>query len=116
MTGPAAAQPDPEKSGSGQSGLAHGATGIFYFMYSSHLNDNRVADFQGLVDGNYRITPKWTEVQSLNRMLQDLDDTLLRLTSDAVFAGDAPASFVQRLSDRPISISAPSPTPTATAT
>ena len=79
--------------------LAHGATGIFYFMYSSHLNDNRVADFQGLVDGNYRITPKWTKVQSLNRMLQDLDDTLLRLTSDAVFAGDAPASFVQRLSD-----------------
>ena len=79
--------------------LAHGATGIFYFMYSSHLNDNQVADIQGLVDGNYGITPKWTEVQSLNATLQDLDDTLLRLTSDAVFAGDAPVSFVQRLSD-----------------
>ena len=79
--------------------LAHGVTGVYYFMYSSHLNNNRVADIRGIVDGDYRITPKWTEVRSLNRMLQDLDDILLQLTSDAVFAGDAPASFVQGLSD-----------------
>ena len=79
--------------------LAHGVTGIYYFMYSSFVNDDTRADIHGLVDENYGITPKWTEVQSLNGMLQDLDDILLRLTSDAVFAGDAPESFVQGLSD-----------------
>ena len=79
--------------------LAHGVTGIYYFMYSSHINDDGVADIQGLVDGNYSITPKWREVQALNKMLQELDDTLLQLTSDAVFRGDAPESLVHRLSD-----------------
>ena len=79
--------------------LAHGATGIYYFMYSSHINDDGRADIQGLVDGNYRITSKWREVQAINGMLRELDDTLLQLTSDAVFPGTAPASFVQRLSD-----------------
>ena len=79
--------------------LAHGVTGIFYFMYSSHTDDDGRPDLQGLVDGNYRITPKWREVQALNRMLGELDDTLLQLTSDAVFRGDAPESLVRRLSD-----------------
>ena len=79
--------------------LAHGVTGIYYFMYSSHTNADGRADIQGLVDGNYRITPKWREVQALNKMLQELDDTLLQLTSDAVFRGDAPESLVRRLSD-----------------
>ena len=79
--------------------LAHGATGIFYFMYSSHTNADGRADIQGLVDGNYRITSKWREAQALNKMLQELDDTLLLLTSDAVFPGTAPASIVRRLSD-----------------
>ncbi len=79
--------------------LAHGVTGIYYFMYSSHVDGDGRADLQGLVDGNYRITPKWREVQALNKMLQELDDTLLQLTSDAVFRGDAPESPVQRLSD-----------------
>lgn len=79
--------------------LAHGVTGIYYFMYTSHTNDDGRPDIQGLVDGNYRITSKWKEVQALNRMLGELDDTLLQLTSDAVFPGTAPASFVQRLSD-----------------
>ena len=65
--------------------LAHGVTGIFYFMYSSHTDEDGRPDLQGLVDGNYRITPKWREVQALNRMLGELDDTLLQLTSDAVF-------------------------------
>ncbi len=79
--------------------LAHGARGIYYFMYSSHTNDDGRPDLQGLVDPHYRITPKWREVQALNRMLQEHDDTLLRLASEAVFAGDAPTSFVQGLSD-----------------
>ncbi len=79
--------------------LAHGVTGIYYFMYSSFVDNDRTADIHGLVDENYGITPKWTEVQSLNAMLQELDDTLLRLTSDAVFPGDAPSAFVQGLSD-----------------
>ena len=79
--------------------LAHGVTGIYYFMHSSHINDDGRADIQGLVDGNYRITPKWREVQALNKMLQELDETLLQLTSDAVFRGDAPESLVRRLSD-----------------
>ena len=38
-------------------------------------------------------------MQALNRMLGELDDTLLQLTSDAVFRGDAPESLVRRLSD-----------------
>ena len=80
--------------------LAHGARGIYYFMYSSHTNDDGRPDLQGLVDPHYRITPKWREVQALNRMLQEHEDTLLRLASEAVFAGDAPTSFVQGLSDR----------------
>ena len=79
--------------------LAHGATGIYYFMYSSHINDDGRADLQGLVDPYYRITPKWREAQALNRMLQEHADILLQLTSDAVFPGEAPASFVQGLSD-----------------
>ena len=79
--------------------LAHGVTGIFYFMYSSHTDEGGRPDLQGLVDANYRITPKWREVQALNRMLGELDDTLLQLTSDAVFRGDAPESLVRRLSD-----------------
>ncbi len=79
--------------------LAHGVTGIYYFMYSSHIDDDGKADIQGLVDGNYGITPKWSEVQALNGLLQEHDDTLLGLTSDAVFPGRAPDSFVQALSD-----------------
>ena len=79
--------------------LVHGAKGIYYFMYSSHTDDNGVADIHGLVDGTYATTPKWTEVKSLNAMLEELDDTLLALTSNAVFAGNAPADFVHRLSD-----------------
>ncbi len=79
--------------------LVHGVTGIYYFMYSSHVNDDGRPDLQGLVDGYYRITPKWSEVQALNGLLQEHDDTLLGLTSDAVFPGRAPASFVQALSD-----------------
>ena len=38
-------------------------------------------------------------MRSLNAMLKELDDTLLELTSNAVFAGDAPADFVHGLSD-----------------
>ena len=79
--------------------LAHGVTGVYYFMYSSRLNNSQVAEIRGLVDGSYRITPKWTEVRDLNAMLQKQKDTLLQLTSDAVFSGNAPESFVQRLSD-----------------
>ena len=79
--------------------LVHGVTGIYYFIYTSHNDDDDVAERQGLVDGDYRITPKWREVQALNKTLQELDDTLLQLTSDAVFRGDAPESLVRRLSD-----------------
>ena len=79
--------------------LAHGVTGIYYFMYTSHADPDGRADLQGLVDRNYGITPRWTEVQALNRMLQEHDDTLLELTSEVVFPGDAPASFVESLSD-----------------
>ena len=79
--------------------LAHGVTGIYYFMYASHVDADGRADLQGLVDTNYRITPKWSEVQALNRMLQEHAERLLQLTSEAVFRGDAPASFVERLSD-----------------
>ncbi len=79
--------------------LAHGVTGIYYFMYSSHADGDGRADLQGLVDPFYRVTPKWREVQALNRVLQDHDDTLLQLTSEAIFPGDAPTSFVRGLSD-----------------
>ena len=79
--------------------LAHGATGIYYFMYSSHVNDDGRPDLQGLVDPYYRVTPKWREVRALNRMLGEHDDILLQLSSDDVFPGEAPASFVQGLSD-----------------
>ena len=79
--------------------LAHGATGIYYFMYASHYDDDGRPEIHGLVDEYYRVTPKWHEVQALNRMLQEYDVTLLLLTSDAVFPGDAPASFVRGLSD-----------------
>ena len=79
--------------------LAHGVTGIYYFMYSSHVDGDGRADLQGLVDSDYGITPKWSEVQALNRMLQEHAATLLLLTSEAVFPGDAPTSFVRGLSD-----------------
>ena len=78
--------------------LVHGAKGIYYFQYSSGL-DHGGNPVHGLVDASYAITPKWTEVKSLNAMLKKLDDTLLALTSDAVFAGDALADFVHSLSN-----------------
>ncbi len=81
--------------------LAHGAKGIYYFMYSSHVDGDGVADIDGLVDGTYSTTgnEKWTEVQALNEMLEELTGTLLQLTSDEVFSGDSPEGFVFGLSD-----------------
>ena len=78
--------------------LAHGATGIYYYQYHSYSEDRQV---DGLVDLDYRRTPRLTEVEDLNTMLDALDDTFLELASDDVFAGDDPddfPDFVQSLS------------------
>ena len=83
--------------------LAHGATGIYYFMVSSYVNVNGTPiynhnDLLGLLDRNYAPTDKWQEVTALNARLEALAPTYLALTSDEVFAGDAPADFVHSLS------------------
>ncbi len=77
--------------------LAHGATGIYYFMYHSYV-ENLNLTVNGLVDLNFQGTDRLTEVAALNDMLQEVDDTLLQLTSNAVFSGDSPAEFVHAVS------------------
>ena len=86
--------------------LAHGATGIYYFLHHAYFAPRQrnpqgglgqVID--GLVDRAGNRTPRLTEVEDLNAMLNALDDTYLALTSDAVFSGDDPDDFVQGLSD-----------------
>lgn len=81
--------------------LTHGAKGIYYYPYLSIPDDGNT---QGLVDVSYNHSTepyfsKWSEVQTLNSILDSLDATLLQLTSVNVFPGNSPQSFVQSLSD-----------------
>ena len=80
--------------------LAHGATGVYYFMVSSHRNDDGTSDQSGLLSPTHQSTDKWVAVTAMNTKLEALAPTYLALTSNAVFPGTAPADFVQSLSDR----------------
>ena len=79
--------------------LAHGATGIYYFMFSSHTNSDAAAEVSGLVNDTYQSTPKLERVTALNAKLQALAPTYLALRSKEVFPGGSPDDFVQSLSD-----------------
>ena len=81
--------------------LAHGARGIYYYLYHSYIERNEDGTERrvyGLMDHDFRRTPRLDAVEALNTMLDALDDTFLELTSDAVFWGDRPAEFVEALS------------------
>ena len=85
--------------------LAHGARGIYYYQYHSYIERNEDGTerrrVNGLMDHDFRRTPRLDAVEALNTMLDALDDTFLELTSDDVFAGDDPddfPDFVQSLS------------------
>ena len=87
--------------------LAHGATGIYYYLYHSdneRLNaDGTVRRVNGLMDHNWRRTPRLTAVEALNAKMDSLSSTLLALRSNAVFPGgspsNSPTNFVRSLSD-----------------
>ena len=84
--------------------LAHGATGIYYYLYHSYeeiQEDGTVRRVNGLMDRNWRRTSRLDTVEALNAKMDSLDSTLLALTSDAVFPGGAPppTNFVRSLSD-----------------
>ena len=82
--------------------LAHGARGIYYYLYHSFIERNEDGTVRrrvnGLMDHDFRRTPRLDAAEALNAMLDALDDTFLELTSDAVFWGDRPAEFVEALS------------------
>ena len=82
--------------------LAHGARGIYYYLYHSFIERNEDGTerrrVNGLMDHDFRRTPRLDAVEDLNTMLDALDDTFLELTSDAAFWGDRPAEFVEALS------------------
>ena len=82
--------------------LAHGATGIYYYLYHSyivHNDDGTERRVNGLMNRNWRRTPRLDAVEALNAKMDSLDSTLLALTSDHVFPGNRPADFVVRLSE-----------------
>ena len=82
--------------------LAHGARGIYYYLYHSFIEYNEDGTVRrrvnGLMDHDFRRTPRLDAVEDLNARLEALAPTYLALTSDEVFAGDAPADFVHSLS------------------
>ena len=78
--------------------LAHGATGVYYFMVSSHTDTDGTGDLSGLLDDNYQITDKWRAVTALNMRLEALAPTYLALASNEVFEGTDPDDFVHGLS------------------
>lgn len=84
--------------------LAHGARGIYYYKYHSHIREKEGSrprlEVYGLVDRSFQDrNGKLAEVRALNAKLKALAPTLLTLTSEDVLAGNAPDSFVQGLSD-----------------
>jgi len=60
-------------------GLAYGAKGIFYFLYTTHPQGI------GLVDQNFVQNAKWYEVQAINEKLQLLADDYLPLEWQSAF-------------------------------
>ncbi|MCC7264632.1 MAG: T9SS type A sorting domain-containing protein, partial [Candidatus Latescibacteria bacterium] len=78
--------------------LTYGAKGIYYYLYltiPSEISTGLASNISP-----YTTNAKWSEVQSLNGVLDSLDTTLLQLTSTDVFPSSAaPRSFVQGLSD-----------------
>jgi len=60
------------------SGLAHGAKGIFYFLYQSE------SWVHGLRDANYKKTPLLDEAMQINEKLRAMSETLLGLERDQV--------------------------------
>ena len=82
--------------------LAHGATGIYYFMVSSHTDPDADAEHSGLLSPTYQATgvwaDKWAAVTAMNTKLEALAPTYLALTSNEVFEGTAPDDFVHGLS------------------
>ena len=94
--------------------LAHGATGIYYYLYHSFIERNEDGTerrrVNGLMNHDFRRTPRLEAVESLNTMLDSLDTTLLALTSNHVFAGSAPRDFVHSLSTTPTTSWGRSPT------
>lgn len=78
--------------------LAYGAKGIYYYLYLTIPIETSTGLASNI--SPYTTNAKWSEVQSLNGVLDSLDTTLLQLTSTDVFPGSAaPRSFVQGLSD-----------------
>ena len=78
--------------------LAHGATGIFYFLHHAYRDANQGQVIDGLVDTTGARTPRLDEVESLNAKMDSLAPTYLALASDTVFVGTAPTDFVHGLS------------------
>ena len=75
--------------------LAYGAKGIFYYCFKSRIEDNYYLRGLWRFDNTPR-EPLFSEVKSLNRVLESIGPALLTLTSNSVFRSDSvlPICFI----------------------